>query len=94
MYFAKRYIQKALSTNEKLVALQDIESKIAFRQAFFVLISNPKMITTYLAIISLFPIVVNSVGNAVIFSLMAGIASFTGHFVFATVFSSVRPCHQ
>ena len=88
IYFAKRYIQKALSKSEKLITLHDIDSKIAFRQAFFVLISNPKMMTTYLAVISLFPIVASSFEYAVFFSLMAGIASFSGHFIFATVFST------
>jgi threonine/homoserine/homoserine lactone efflux protein len=88
IYFAKRYIQKALSFDQKLIALQDIESKAAFRRAFLVLISNPKMMTTYLAVISLFPIVASNVQYAIIFSLMAGTASFTGHFIFATVFST------
>ena len=88
IYFAKRYIQKALSSDQKLIALQDIESKAAFRQAFLVLISNPKMMTTYLAVISLFPIVASNVQYAIIFSLMAGTASFTGHLIFATVFST------
>ena len=88
IYFAKRYIQKTLSSDQKLIALQDIESKTAFRQAFLVLISNPKMMTTYLAVISLFPIVASNVQYAIIFSLMAGTASFTGHLIFATVFST------
>ena len=88
LYFAKRYIQKALSSNEKLIALQDINIKAAFRQSFLVLMSNPKMITTYLAIISLFPIVASNFQYAVFFSLMAGMASFIGHFIFATVFST------
>ena len=88
IYFAKRYIQKALSSDQKLIALQDIESKAAFRQAFLVLISNPKMMTTYLAVISLFPIVASNVQYAIIFSLMAGTASFIGHLSFATVFST------
>lgn len=89
MYFAKRYIQKALSSNEKLIALQNIDIKIAFRQAFLVLISNPKMLTTYLAVISLFPIVASNINYAIGFSLMAGLSSFVGHFIFATIFSTV-----
>jgi threonine efflux protein len=88
MYFAKRYIQKALSSSHKLIALQDISFRLAFRQAFLVLISNPKMMTTFLAVISLFPIVANKIEYAFIFSLMAGLCSFIGHFIFATIFSS------
>lgn len=88
LYFAKRYIQKALYHSAKLEVLQNVDKKRAFKQAFFVLIANPKMMTTWLAVISLFPIVANSFYNIVIFSLMAGITSFTGHFMFATVFST------
>ena len=88
LYFSKRYIQKALSSNEKLIAIQDIEIKKAFKQAFLVLMSNPKMMTTYLAVISLFPIVASNFQFAIIFSFMAGITSFTGHLIFATVFST------
>lgn len=88
IYFAKRYIQKALSPNEKLIALQNINTKVAFRQAFLVLVTNPKMITTFLAIISLFPIIASKLQYVVIFSLMAGMASFTGHVIFVTIFST------
>ena len=88
IYFAKRYIQKALSPSYKLIALKDISFKLAFRQAFLVLISNPKMMTTFLAVISLFPIVASKIEYAFIFSLVAGLCSFTGHVIFATIFSS------
>lgn len=88
LLFAKRYIQKSLSSSVKLVALSDIDKKTAFQQAFLVLMSNPKMMTTWLAVISLFPVVAGSFNNIITFSLMAGIASFTGHLIFATVFST------
>jgi threonine/homoserine/homoserine lactone efflux protein len=88
LLFAKRYIQKSLSSSAKLVALSDIDKKTAFQQAFLVLMSNPKMMTTWLAVISLFPVVAGSFNNIITFSLMAGIASFTGHLIFATVFST------
>ena len=88
LLFAKRYIQKSLSSSAKLVALSDIDKKTAFQQAFLVLMSNPKMMTTWLAVISLFPVVVGSLNNIITFSLMAGFASFTGHLIFATVFST------
>jgi len=88
IYFAQRYIQKALTPTAKLIALLNIDKKIAFQQAFIVVMSNPKVMTTWLAIISLFPFVVSNVYNIIVFSLMAGTASFTGHFIFATVFST------
>jgi threonine/homoserine/homoserine lactone efflux protein len=88
LFFAKRYIQNSLSSTAKLVALTDIDKKTAFQQAFLVLMSNPKMMTTWLAVISLFPVVAGSFNNIITFSVMAGIASFTGHLIFATVFST------
>jgi len=88
IYFAKRYIQKALKSEHRIIALQGVSSKFAFRQAFLVLITNPKMMTTFLAVISLFPIVTSNIQNAFIFSLIAGLCSFTGHVIFATIFST------
>ena len=44
------------------------------------------MLTTYLAIVSLFPIVAGNFQNALVFSLMAGISSFARHLIFATIF--------
>ena len=88
LYFAQRYIRKSLSSSEKLIVLQNIDKKTAFQQAFLVVMSNPKVMTTWLAVISLFPFIASNVYNVLIFSVMAGTASFTGHFIFATVFSS------
>ena len=88
IYFAKRYIHKAFSPGEKLIAINNVNTKAAFRQAFLVLITNPKMITTFLAVISLFPIIASKTQYIVIFSLMAGIASFIGHIIFVTIFST------
>ena len=88
LYFAQRYIRKSLSHSAKLIALQNIDKKIAFQQAFLVVMSNPKVMTTWLAVISLFPFIASNVYNVLIFSVMAGTASFIGHFIFATVFST------
>lgn len=88
IYFAKKYIDKALSTPKELIALENINKRLAFRKAFIVLVTNPKMMTTWLAIISLFPILTNNLFNIVIFSIMAGISSFSGHAIFATIFST------
>jgi len=88
LYFAQRYIRKSLSSSAKLIALQDVDKNIAFQQAFLVVMSNPKVMTTWLAVISLFPFIASNAYNAFIFSTMAGMASFIGHFIFATVFST------
>ena len=88
IYFAKQYIYKALSPSKKLIALENIDTNVAFKQAFLVLVTNPKMITTFLAVISLFPIITSKSQYIVIFSLMAGMTSFTGHIIFVTIFST------
>jgi len=87
-YFAQRYIRISLFPSTNLIALQNIDKKIAFQQAFLVVMSNPKVMTTWLAVISLFPIIASNMYNALIFSVMAGTASFMGHLIFATIFSS------
>ncbi len=92
LYFSKRYLQKALLKNERLIAIKNIENKIAFQKALAVLISNPKMMTTYLAAISLFPVIVGTTEHILIFSFMAGIASFSGHLFFASIFSTRIAC--
>ena len=46
------------------------------------------MMTTYLAVISLFPIVVSNAEYAIIFSLMPGTASCAQSLIFATIFST------
>ena len=88
LYFAKRYIYKSLKPYKRLVNLKNIENRLAFKQAFLVLISNPKMMTTYIAVVSLFPIVARDINYIILFSLIAGISSFTGHLLFATIFST------
>jgi len=88
LYFAKRYIYKALSSSTNIIAIKGVGTISAFKQAFLVLISNPKMMTTYLAVISLFPVIASETKYVIFFSLLAGTASFTGHLIFATVFST------
>ena len=88
LIFSKRYILKSLSPPSKISSIEDIDKKIAFKKAFLVLMTNPKMMTTWLAVISLFPIVASTFNNVLIFSIMTGICSFSGHVIFATIFSS------
>ena len=88
LYFAKRYIQKALNSGHSLVVLENISFSEAFQKALLVLILNPKMMTTFLAVISLFPIIVTNARYAITFSFLAGFCSFLGHLIFATIFST------
>jgi len=87
-YFAFRYLRKAASPAGKIEAVRNQPFKAAFIQAFLVMMTNPKVLTTWLAVISLFPIVASDLTHVTIFCIMAGFASFTGHAIFATLFSS------
>ena len=88
LYFAKIYIEKSFILYKKIIFQKKINKKNAFKKAFLVLISNPKMMTTWIAVISLFPIVTFNYQNIIIFSLLSALLSFTGHFFFASIFSS------
>ena len=50
--------------------------------------TNPKVLTTWLAVISLFPIITDGLQNIFSFTILSGLASFSGHAIFATLFSS------
>ena len=57
-------------------------------QAFLVMLSNPKVLTTWLAVISLFPVVAVDAHHIAGFTMLAAMASFSGHAFVATVFST------
>jgi len=52
------------------------------------MMTNPKVLTTWLAVISLFPIITDGVLNILKFILLSAAASFSGHALFASFFSS------
>ena len=53
-----------------------------------VMMTNPKVLTTWLAVISLFPVIASDVLDITLFTLMAGGMSFAGHALFALLFAS------
>ena len=87
-YFGVRYIRKALSHAIIIEAVENRPMSAAFWQAFLVMMTNPKVMTTWLAVISLFPVVARDAPHIATFSVMAGCLSFAGHALFATLFSS------
>jgi len=88
IYFAVRYLRKAFNPQSQLESIQDQSFSLAFWQAFVVMMTNPKVLTTWLAVISLFPIITDGVPNILGFILISAVASFSGHAIFATFFSS------
>ena len=90
LYFAYRYIRKAVGPAAILVAIKGTTMQRAFNQAFLVMMSNPKVLTTWLAVIALFPIVARDGVHITAYAVMACLASFSGHALFALVFSTDR----
>ena len=88
IYFAVRYLRKAFNPQSQLQSIQDQSFSLAFWQAFVVMMTNPKVLTTWLAVISLFPIITLGLQNIFGFILLSAAASFSGHAIFATFFSS------
>ena len=87
-YFAIRYFSKAISKRDNTIDAIGIAKSLAFKRAFFIMITNPKVLTTFLALISLFPLVTQNFTNILLFSLLSSFASFAGHSVYAAMFSS------
>lgn len=87
-YFSFRYFSKVISKNDNSIEALETTNPQAFKRAFFIMITNPKVLTTWLAVISLFPIVVQSHIHIIIFSILAAIASFVGHSIYALIFSA------
>lgn len=88
LYFSFRYIKRSLNPHEELISIQDQSFNSAFWQALLVMMTNPKVLTTWLAVISLFPIITDGLQNILSFILLSALASFSGHAIFATLFSS------
>ena len=88
IYFAVRYLRKAFNPQSQLESIQDQSFSLAFWQAFVVMMTNPKVLTTWLAVISLFPAITLGLQNILGFILLSAVASFSGHAIFATFFSS------
>lgn len=90
LYFSYRYIRKALGPEAKLVVIRGTTMKRAFNQAFLVMMSNPKVLTTWLAVISLFPVIASDAAHITLYACMACAASFSGHASLALLFSTDR----
>ncbi len=88
LYFSFKYIKRSLNHNEKLISIHDQSYHSAFWQALLVMMTNPKVLTTWLAVISLFPIITDGLQNILSFIILSALASFSGHAIFATLFSS------
>ncbi len=86
--FSFKYIKRSLNRHQELISIHDQSYNSAFWQALLVMMTNPKVLTTWLAVISLFPIITDGLQNILSFIILSALASFSGHAIFATLFSS------
>lgn len=87
-YFAYRYLRRALSRADAVQRIDGVTPRIAFTQAFLVLATNPKALTTWIALLSIFPAISVSWASMTAFGLGCAVVAGGGHAVYATVFST------
>lgn len=90
LYFAYRYIRRALTPAEGVARISGVSPRRAFAQALAVLATNPKAMTTWLALLTLFPAISANGLSMLTFALGSALMAAGGHAVYATVFSTAR----
>lgn len=55
IYFAYRYLRRALGRSDAVQRIDGVTPRGAFSQALLVLATNPKALTTWIALLSIFP---------------------------------------
>lgn len=88
LYFAYRYLRRALRPAEAVARIDGATPRAAFAQALLVLASNPKALTTWVALLTIFPAISASIGSMIAFGLGCATVAAVGHTVYATVFST------
>ena len=90
LYFSCRYFKRSFEKKHEIVSIKDQSFRSAFWQAFLIMMTNPKVLTTWLTVISLFPLITESLINISAFIILSALASFCGHAIFAIFFSSKK----
>ncbi|MEQ8443022.1 MAG: LysE family translocator [Alphaproteobacteria bacterium] len=90
LYFAFRYIRRALRPAADVDRIEGATPRQAFMQALVVLSTNPKAMTTWIALLAIFPVISRDWMSMVAFAAGTSAVAGIGHFVYATVFST-RP---
>ena len=88
LYFSFKYIKRSLNRHDELVSIQNQSYTSAFWQALLVMMTNPKVLTTWLAVISLFPIITDGLQNILSFIILSALASFLAQSIPAAPSSS------
>ncbi len=91
VYFASRYLRAALSTAEPEDRLQGVAGlglSASFWRSLSINATNPKALTTWLAILGLFPAFAAGLTDIVILALGSALLGFAVHLVYALLFST------
>lgn len=88
IYFAYRYLRRALGRSDAVQRIDGVTPRGAFSQALLVLATNPKALTTWIALLSIFPQISVSWVSMAAFGLGCAAVAGGGHAVYATVFST------
>lgn len=88
LWFGARYLRRAAAAGPEARARGGVTPREAFLRAVAILVANPKALTTWLMILTLFPAAHATAGpRAALVLGMAAIAGF-GHALYALAFSS------
>lgn len=88
LWLASRYVRRALSWSGEIGRGRVMTPRTAFAVTLGILATNPKALTTWLVLISIFPVATASAeAGAVMIAGSAAVAAL-GHLVYAVVFST------
>jgi len=90
LYFAFRYVRRALRPTAEVERIEGSTPRAAFLQALIVLATNPKAMTTWIALLAIFPVISENWVTMIVFAAGTAAVAGIGHVIYATVFST-RP---
>lgn len=90
LYFAYRYARRAILPPDAVARIEGISPRAAFSQSLLVLASNPKALTSWIAMLSIFPAISDGWRMMVAFAIGCAVVATLSHVAYATLFSSSR----
>ncbi|MEX0971134.1 MAG: LysE family transporter [Paracoccaceae bacterium] len=88
IWFAKRYLQRALGGRGQLRARGDISPRQAFSGSLAILATNPKALTTWLTVLAIFPVKAAMPADLALLVLGAILLAMGLHAAYALLFST------
>ena len=88
LYFASRYARRAMTPPDAVARIEGTSPRAAFSQSLVVLASNPKALTTWVAMLTIFPIISRGWDMMLAFALGCAMVAAVSHVFYATLFSS------